>query len=215
MTFPQAPEAGRRTRWFKIAAGIWLLLISLIAVVNSVGLSRLTEQARRDTQETQIKALAEQVAELAQQAEAGKRQPKPVSQAEVAAARQTLETRLASLEQAQAAVAHASDLQALQDRVGAVETRQQELRSATPATLRPRVPVAVKPKVPTPPFRVVGLELRGGERFLSIAAPATNSLANVRLLREGDSDGGWQLQSIEAHAALFLVNGQPQRVALP
>ncbi|ARI02433.1 TPA: hypothetical protein L5G07_001493 [Pseudomonas aeruginosa] len=215
MTFPQAPEAGRRTHWFKIAAGIWLLLISLIAVVNSVGLSRLTEQARRDTQETQIKALAEQVAELAQQAEAGKRQPKLASQAEVAAARQALETRLTSLEQAQADAAHASDLQALQDRVGAVETHQQELRSATPATLRPRVPVAVKPKVPTPPFRVVGLELRGGERFLSIAAPATNSLANVRLLREGDSDGGWQLQSIEAHAALFLVNGQSQRVALP
>ncbi|EPN9802960.1 hypothetical protein CJU54_04280 [Pseudomonas aeruginosa] len=215
MTFSQAPEAGRRTRWFKIAAGIWLLLISLIAVVNSVGLSRLTEQARRDTQGTQIKALAEQVAELAQQAEASKRQPKLASQAEVAAARQALETRLASLEQAQPNAAHASDLQALQERVGAVETRQQELRSTAPATLRPRVPVVVKTKVPTPPFRVVGLELRGGERFLSIAAPATNSLENVRLLREGDSDGGWQLQSIEAHAALFLVNGQPQRVALP
>lgn len=215
MTFPQAPEAGRRTRWFKIAAGIWLLLISLIAVVNSVGISRLTEQARRDTQETQIKALAGQVAELAQQAEAGKRQPKPVSQVEVATVRQALETRLTSLEQAQVDTAHASDLQALQDRVGVVETRQQELRSAAPAALRPRVPVVVKSKVPTPPFRVVGLELRGGERFLSIAALATNSLASVRLLREGDSDSGWQLQSIEAHAALFLVNGQPQRVALP
>ncbi|WP_075257989.1 hypothetical protein [Herbaspirillum camelliae] len=215
MTFPQTPEADRPTRWFKIAAGIWLLLISLIAVVNSVGLSRLTEQARRDTQETQIKALAEQVKELAQQAEAGKRQPKPASQAEVAAARQALENRLASLEQAQADAAHASDLQALQGRVSAVETRQQELRAAVPAVLRPRVPVAVKPKVLVPPFRGVGLELRGGERFLSIAPPATISLANVRLLREGDSDSGWQLQSIEAHAALFLVNGQPQRIALP
>lgn len=215
MTFPQAPESGRRMRWFKIAAGIWLLCISLIAIVNSVGLSRLTEQARRDTQATQIKALAGQMAELAQQAEAGKRQPKPVSQADFAAARQALEARLASLEQAQVDTAHASDLQALQGRVSAVETRQQELRAAAPTVLRPRVPVAVKPKALVPPFRVVGQELRGGERFLSIAPPATTSLANVRLLREGDSDSGWQLQSIEAHAALFQVNGRPQRVALP
>lgn len=215
MTFAQVPEAGRRSRWFKIAAGIWLLFISLIAIVNSVGLSRLTEQARSDTQEAQIKVLASQVAELAQQAGAGRHQAKPASQAELAAARQALETRLTSLEQAQADVAHASDLQALQGRVGAVEARQQALRSTAPAALRPRVPVVAKPKVPEAPFRIVGLELRGGERFLSIAAPATTSLANVRLLREGDSDSGWQLQSIEGRAALFLVNGQPQRVALP
>ncbi|GAA0846170.1 MULTISPECIES: hypothetical protein [Burkholderiaceae] len=215
MTFPQIPEAGRRTRWLKIAAGIWLLLISLIAIVHSVGLSRLTEQGRRDTQATQIKALAGQIAELAQQAEADKHQPKPVSQADFAASRQVLETRLASVEQAQADAAHASDLQALQERVDTVEARQQELKSATPTVRRSRAPVATQPKVQTPPFRIVGLELRGGERFLSIASPATTSLANVRLLREGDSDGDWQLQSIDAHAALFLVKGQPQRVALP
>lgn len=215
MTFPQAPESGRHTRWLKISAGIWLLCISLIAIVNSVGLSRLTEQARRDTQTTQIKALAEQVAELSQQAKTGKRQPRPVSQAEFSAARQALETRLASLEQAQADAAHATDLQALQGRVSAVEARQQELRATAPAVLRPRMPAAAKPKALVPPFRVVGLELRGGERFLSIASPATTSLASVRLLREGDSDSGWQLQSIEAHTALFQVSGRPQRVALP
>ena len=60
---------------------------------------------------------------------------------------------------------------------------------------------AAKPKTPEPPFRVVGLELRGGERFVSVSAPGASALADLRLLRPGDSAGGWQLQAIEAQAA--------------
>ena len=42
MTFPQAPsERNSRTRWLKVAAAFWLVLISAVALVNSVGLSRL------------------------------------------------------------------------------------------------------------------------------------------------------------------------------
>ncbi|MFK3999708.1 hypothetical protein [Pseudomonas aeruginosa] len=42
MTFPQASsERDSRTRWLKISAAFWLLLISAVALINSVGLSRL------------------------------------------------------------------------------------------------------------------------------------------------------------------------------
>lgn len=216
MTSVSAPESGRRSRGFRIAAGIWLLLVSLIAIVDSVGLSRLAGQARRDMQQTQIKALTRQVADVAQQVDARKRRPEPASQADLSAVRQAMETRVANLEHAQAGSASVSDVQALQGRVGAIETRQQELSATTSHVVhRPRVPLVVKPKVLEPPFRVLGLELRGGERFLSVATPGTTLLANVRLLREGDSESGWQLQSVEAHTASFLVNGQIQRVALP
>jgi hypothetical protein len=58
--------------------------------------------------------------------------------------------------------------------------------------------------VPEPPFNVVGVELRGGERFLSVAAPGVVG-ADVRLLREGDAVGAWHLLAIEAHAAVFRV----------
>jgi hypothetical protein len=216
VTLPLPPfEQDRSARWLKIAAVVWLLLVSAIAIINSVGLSRLTEQARRSEQEAQFKALNARVADLVQQADASRRQPEQVSQVDFLAARQALEERLARMEQAQTGVAHADDVQALQARVAAVEARQQQARSALTVAQTERRHVVVKPKVPEPPFRVVGVDMRGGERFLSIVTPGTTSLANVRLLREGDSAGGWQLQSIEAHAALFLVNGQTQRVALP
>ncbi|WP_321897063.1 hypothetical protein [Burkholderia cepacia] len=216
MILNQAPESGRRSRGLTIAAGIWLLLVGLIAIVNSVGLSRLTGQVRHDARQTQIKALTQQVADVARQVDAGKRQPAPASQTELAALRQAVETRLARLEHAQAEVAPVSDLHALEGRVGAIETRQQALGAIPSQTVhRPQIRRPVKPKAPAPPFQVLGVELRGGQQFVSVALPGTSSLANVRLLREGDSAGGWQLQSIEAHAAVFLVNGQSQRVTLP
>ena len=76
-------------------------------------------------------------------------------------------------------------------------------------------PQAAKPKAPEPPFNVVGLELRGGERFVSIASRGATSLTDLRLLREGESIGAWQLQTIDAHAVVFLVDDQTVRVALP
>jgi hypothetical protein len=72
-----------------------------------------------------------------------------------------------------------------------------------------------KPKLPEPPFSVVGVELRGGERFLSVASLKASSVLDVWLLRAGDAVGAWHLQAIEARAAVFRVDGQTQRIALP
>ena len=76
MTFPQAPsERNSRTRWLKVAAAFWLLLISAVALINSVGLSRLTEQTQSSAQDAQVNALGLRVADLERQvdADAGRR----------------------------------------------------------------------------------------------------------------------------------------------
>ena len=214
MTIPQLPdENAGRARWLKIAAAVWLLLVSILAVVNSVGLSRLTEQSQASAQDAHVQAINTRVAELEQQAAASKNQPKPVTQPDFEAARKTLDERLAQVEQAQAGDAHAGDLQALQARVGDIEARMK--RTAAPVAIPRRAAEPAKPKVPEPPFNVVGVELRGGERFLSVAPMAATSLGSVRLLREGDAEAGWHLQSIEARAAVFRVDGQVQRLAVP
>ena len=215
MTFSQASsERTSHTRWLKIATAFWLLLISAVALINSVGLSRLAEQTQSSAQDAQVKALGLRVADLEQQADADKRRPAPIRQAEFVAARQALDERMTRLEETQEAKALAVDLQTLQARVNGLETRLEKNRQAASAA-RPPAPVATKPKVPEPPFRVLGVELRGGERFLSITSTAAPSLAGARLLREGDAEGGWRLQSIEAQAGVFQVNGQTQRVAVP
>ena len=215
MTFPQAPsERNSCTRWLKVAAVFWLLLISAVALINSVGLSRLAEQTQSSAQDAQVNALGLRVADLEHQANADKRRPVPISQAEFANARQALDERMTRLEEADETGPLPVALQTLQARVNAIETRLEKTRQVASAA-RPRAPVATKPKVPEPPFRVLGVELRGGKRFLSITSTAAASLAGARLLREGDAEGGWQLQSIEAQAGVFQVSGQTQRVAVP
>jgi len=205
-------DAGR-PRWLEIAAGVWLVLVSAIAIVDSVGLSRLIEQSRSSAQDAQVQALATRVSDLEHQAEAAKRQPKPVVQGDFDAARQALEERLVHIEQTQATDEHGDDIKALQARVDVLEAR---LKKAASSAAAPRkTAVAAKPKVPEPPFNVVGLELRGGERFVSIASRGATALTDLRLLREGESIGAWQLQAIDAHAVVFRVDDQTVRVALP
>jgi hypothetical protein len=214
MNIPQSSFDGdNQTRWPKITAAVWLLLVSALSVINSVGLSRLAEQSRANDQGAHVQALTTRVGDLEEQVAAQKRQPKPITQPDFDAARQALEARLGQAEQAQGRAAHATDLQALQARVGQIETR---LKKGPPTVPPPRhTAEATKPKVPEPPFNVVGLELRGGERFLSIATPGASSLRELRLLREGEAIGIWQLQIIEAHAVVFRVEGKTQRIALP
>ena len=214
MSVPQMSldDAGR-PRWLEIAAGVWLVLVSGIAIVDSVSLSRLIEQSRSSAQDARVQALATRVSDLEHQAEATKHQPKPVVQGDFDAARQALEERLAHVEQAQAADAHGEDIKALQARVGVLEAR---LKKRAPSATAPRKTAeATKPKVPEPPFDVVGLELRGGERFVSIASRGATALTDLRRLREGESIGAWQLQAIDAHAVVFRVDDQTVRVALP
>lgn len=214
MNLPQmSPDGAGRPRWLKIAAGVWLVLVSAIAIVDSVGLSRLIEQSRSSAQDAQMQALTTRVSDLEHQAEAAKRQPKPVVQGDFDAARQALEERLVHVEQAQATDAHGDDIKALQARVGVLEARLK--KRAPSATTSRKTAETAKPKVPEPPFNVVGLELRGGERFVSIASRSATALTDLRLLREGESIGTWQLQGIDAHAAVFRVDNQTVRVALP
>lgn len=214
MTLPQLPSIGEsRSRWTSIAASAWLVLVSVLAIVNSVALSRSAEQDRTPTEDPHVQALVSRVNDLERQAESAGHQPKAVAQADLEAARQALDARLAKLEQTQATQTPTSDLDALRSRVSDIEVRLKKAAAPSTAVRRPTGPAM--PKVPEPPFKVLGVELRGGQRFLSLSAPNASSVLDVWLLREGDAAGAWHLQAIEPHAAVFRVDGQTQRVALP
>ena len=181
-------------------------------MVNSVGLSRLSEQSQASAQDAHVQALNTRVAELEQQSAASKRQPKPVAQPDFEAARKALDERLSQVEQARRGQPCRRPAGAAGPRGrhrGPPEESRYACRDA-PAHRRggqaQDTGAAVQRGRP---------ELRGGERFLSIAAPGVTAVRELRLLREGDAIGAWQLQAIEAHAAVFHVDGQTQRIALP
>ncbi|PCF94070.1 hypothetical protein [Vreelandella nigrificans] len=66
-----------------------------------------------------------------------------------------------------------------------------------------------------PPFSISGVEFRGGRNFLSIASGPVNSLGDVKLLGERDSEGEWQLVNIGSSSAEFYYRGRSVTVPLP
>ncbi|KPC57209.1 Uncharacterized protein AC509_3579 [Pseudomonas amygdali pv. morsprunorum] len=113
-------------------------------------------------------------------------------------------------------------------RIEELQVKLQDLRAAKPASVQT---TAAKPKTPSPsrkttaqtkapeappPFSVVGVEYRGGERFLSVAPPGSTQLSQLNLIRPGDMVAGsnWQLNSLDDSRALFSINGSTRILPL-
>ncbi|MCY1258483.1 hypothetical protein D9M68_47430 [compost metagenome] len=121
-----------------------------------------------------------------------------------------------------AARATAADMTALRARLEHVEQQLLDLKTQpsfpppTPSTTKPKQTARPKPAPLSPPFSVLSVESRGGERFLAVAPPNSRSLMDIRLLHSGEQLGAWQLKVLEPNSAIFAVAAQPdQTVHLP
>ncbi|WP_435966887.1 hypothetical protein ACR47M_12510 [Stutzerimonas stutzeri] len=193
----------------------WLLLISAAVVIDHVALSGLAAQVETSTPSLQVDVLEERLAERVQQIEQAQQQPDALPQARYEAERQALEQRLDAIEQALGSRPTADNLLPLQARIEQLEMRLTAPRPTPPATTRPRVSAPAKPKIIEPPFRVIGVELRAGEQFLSILPSISDALSQVRLLRPGEAEAGWHLETIEANTAVFRYGEDTRRLPVP
>jgi len=115
-----------------------------------------------------------------------------------------------------------ADMIALRARLEHVEQQllglktQPSLPPPTSSSAKPNKAARPKSAPLSPPFSVLGVESRGGERFLAVAPPDSRSLKDIRLLHNGEQLGAWQLKVLEPNAAIFTVPTQPdQTVQLP
>ncbi|WP_456021913.1 chemotaxis protein [Pseudomonas protegens] len=118
--------------------------------------------------------------------------------------------------------ATAADMTALRARLEQVEQQLLELKTqpstppSTSSVAKPKQTVHPKPVPLSPPFSVLSVESRGGERFLAVAPHDSRSLMDVRLLHSGEQLGTWYLKVLEPNSAIFAVAAQPdQTVHLP
>ena len=121
-----------------------------------------------------------------------------------------------------AARATAADMTALRVRLEQAEQRFLELKTQpstpplTPSAAKPKKTARTQPSPLSPPFSVLAVESRAGERFLTTAAHGSRALAHIRLLHPGEQIGNWRLKALEARSALFAVTNQAdQTVPLP
>ncbi|WP_153786104.1 methyl-accepting chemotaxis protein [Pseudomonas sp. EMN2] len=80
-------------------------------------------------------------------------------------------------------------------------------------------PVPVKaPPTPQepPPFQMMGLEYRGGERFLSVAPTGSTRLSQIDLVRPGEVVSGstWRLKAVDERTATFDAGGTTRTLSI-
>ncbi|WP_313024503.1 hypothetical protein [Pseudomonas lopnurensis] len=214
MTMP-GPE--RRATLMRVAAATWLLLISAAVVIDHVALSRLAEQLETRAAALRVDGVEQRLAELAQQIELSRQEPNALPKARYESDRLALEQRLTAIEQALDSHPSAEHLLPLQARVEQLEAKLAAPRPSTPPTPRPRpsAPAAARPAPTEPPFRIVGVELRADELFLSILPAGAATVSQVRLLRPSEAEAGWRLDAIDGATALFRRGDETRRLAIP
>ncbi len=219
MRIPLDSPPARRVRPLHIVVATWLSLISLVVIVDHVALSRLAEDSQANAQSARIAVLEQTLSEWGQRVDAIERRPEALTREGFVDVRRAIEERLARVEQSAADHAAANELALLKERVDRLEARVVSTRQApTPQaapTPRPAPAESARPRIAEPPFRLLGAELRAGERFLSIAPAGSRSLTEVRVLRPGESLDGWRFDSLDARTAVFSFEGQVRQLAVP
>ena len=111
---------------------------------------------------------------------------------------------------------HVVALRAEVEQIKARQTAAPVPRAAAPAQPRASGKAAAKPEPPPLPFRVVGAELRAGQRSVSVAPSSADFTPDqLQVLLPGDALGPWHLQAIEGNTAVFQAGNQTRRVAIP
>ncbi len=194
---------------------MWLWLIGL-SVFVALGYQAVNEQADQERLNFRLQRLEAQAASLAEAIEAIQQRPAVATAADLKDTRELLEARAAQVEDTLSGYAAAESLQALRVEVEQIKARQSAQRAAAPA--QPRAPSrpTAKREPPPLPFRIVGAELRAGQRSLSVAPSAGSYTSDqLEVLLPGDAVGPWRLQAIEGNAAVVQAGDQTRRVAIP
>ena len=214
-----APQASRRPAAAVVVQSLlWLWLIGL-SVFVALGYQTLNDQADQERLDSRLQRLEARSAGLVESIEAIQQRPAVATAADLKDTRQVLEARAAQVEKTLSGYAATDDLQALRAEVEQIKARQTAApvpRAAAPAQPRASGKAAAKPEPPPLPFRVVGAELRAGQRSVSVAPSSADFTPDqLQVLLPGDALGPWRLQAIEGNTAVFQAGDQTRRVAIP
>ena len=194
---------------------MWLWLISL-SVFVALGYQAVNEQADQKRLDSRLQHLEAQAASLTEAIDAIQQRPAVATAADLKDTRELLEARAAQVETTLSGYAAADDLQALRAEVEQIKARQSALRAAAPAQPRAPSKPTAKREPPPLPFRIVGAELRAGQRSLSVAPNNGNFTPDqLEVLLPGDAVGPWRLQAVEGNSAVFQTGDQTHRMAIP
>jgi len=210
-------EPARRPALTRVIAFAWLAILTVLAALDYIVVRDALHDPQRSADREAIAATRHELNGIASRLESFAAQ-NPGSQATLASSQQGIEQRLTQLSREITARVPAEDFQSLRDRVQAVEKQAMTARRSVPRPPSTNTTVAAPvQKLPLlqPPFSIIGIELRGSQRFLSIAPFGATAIGELRMLRPGDSESGWRLDALGDKTAQFTVDGVHHQLTLP
>ncbi|MEX0296402.1 methyl-accepting chemotaxis protein [Pseudomonas putida] len=206
-----------------------LLILGVIIVFQQYQLSTLSRTVNGAAEKVSIDALQNRVSAIDDRLDTVSGKPL-VTMEDFRVSQQALSSRIDAV-QATATQAHeaaaevfrssatAGDLLVLKADLESLDGKLQKMSKAqatapaSKASSKPKTkPAPVKaPPIPhdPPPFQMVGLEYRGGERFLSVAPTGSTRLSQIYLIRPGEVVSGstWRLKAVDERTATFDAGG--------
>ncbi|ABI58390.1 hypothetical protein [Nitrosomonas eutropha] len=195
---------------------VWLVALSILVGIGYRAMTGLAEQAHVDSGLRQVQVLEARIVELAERVQMLDAQPESATVASLYETRQHLDARLTRMEQALADRSDAEALRALHTEVEQLKIRSQPAPAVPPPPTKPVTSVAATARQSPFPFRVVGSEMRAGQRSVSVA-PVKGELTadKIQVVLPGEAVGQWRLQAIEANTAVFQNGKQTRRLVIP
>ncbi|MGB3288574.1 MAG: hypothetical protein WBA83_04815 [Burkholderiaceae bacterium] len=200
----------------QILLWVWLIVLSILVGTGYQTMAGLADRTHVDSGLRQVQVLETRIAELADSVQRLDAQPEPATVAALREARQRFETRLTQMEQMIADRSATQALQALRTEVEQLKVHAQPAPTVPPPPSKPVTPVVATARQSSFPFRVVGSEIRAGQRSVSVA-PVKGELTvdTIQVVLPGEAVGQWRLQAIEASAAVFQNGKQTRRLVIP
>ncbi|MCP5307483.1 MAG: hypothetical protein H6953_18905 [Chromatiaceae bacterium] len=216
---PGTPRS-RAAAVFHIVLCTWLIGLSVLVFVSLQMTGSLAQQDQLDLAQRQQQLLETRLTALAENLQALQALPQAATVTVLQSTRESLEARLAAVEQAVSSLATADDVAALRTAVEQIKARQAAARTSTKALPRTARPAVTAPKAEPLPFRVIGAELRAGQRSILVAPLASSisgplSADQLQPVLPGESVGAWRLEAIEGQTAVFRSGEQTRRLAIP
>ncbi|RKO74883.1 hypothetical protein C5E04_21595 [Pectobacterium parmentieri] len=204
------------TMIIRLLVWVWLGVLTALAVLNYRATADLVKREQVDASLQQIQVLEGRLTELADNIQALEARPVPASATSLRSMQHSLETRIAQMEQTQENYASTQVVQTLRDELAQLKSQQKAAIQSAPTTSRTTNPAATAPRKMPFPFRILGLELRAGQRMVSIA-PASGEPApeQIQLVLPGETVSQWRLETIDGDTAIFSRAGQTRRLAIP
>lgn len=194
----------RLTRLIVVA---WLTLLSIAVVMLALSVNRLDAQRLQDAPDAQIAELQSRTLELETFRTSVEVAPSAATESDLQQIRDdSLHLRLQDF-------SSTTELASVQSRL---DTLAQQINTTKSAANKPLPRTAkLQPAAAAPTFQVLGVELRGGVRFLAIQPQGTTGLASVHLFRVGETEGCWQLEALDSRTAQFRIDHQTRHLLLP